>query len=123
MDVWAIGCTIYELYKGEILFPGRSNNEMLALMMDLKGSFPKKMLKKGTFTHKHFENDANMSFALQSQDQVTGQPVSCPGCSQSLSHWKRLGWSCRVRGRSCCNSTMCWRLAFLQVACSIYDGR
>ena len=75
MDMWAIGCTIYELYKGEILFPGHSNNEMLSLMMDLKGPFPKKMLKKGQFSHQHFESDANMSFALQEVDRVTGRPV------------------------------------------------
>ena len=81
MDVWAIGCTIYELYMGEILFPGHSNNEMLSLMMDLKGPFPKKMLKKGQFSHQHFENDANMSFALQEIDRVTGRPVCAPSTS------------------------------------------
>ena len=75
MDMWAIGCTIYELFTGEILFPGHSNNEMLGLMMDLKGSFPKKMLKKGLFWGQHFENDANMSFAQQDVDRVTGHLV------------------------------------------------
>lgn len=75
MDMWAIGCTIYELFGGEILFPGKSNNQMLALMMDLKGPFPKKMLKKGQFTYQHFENDPNMSFAQQEEDPVTRQVV------------------------------------------------
>lgn len=37
---------LYELFTGKILFPGRTNNEMLKLMMDVKGPFPKKMLKK-----------------------------------------------------------------------------
>lgn len=46
MDMWSVGCVLYELYTGKILFPGRSNNEMLKLMMDVKGPFPKKMLKK-----------------------------------------------------------------------------
>ena len=79
MDMWAVGCTIYELYSGQILLPGRSNNEMLRLMMDLKGPFPKKMLKKGQFSGNHFEADTNMSFAMQEADKVTGNVVSHPG--------------------------------------------
>ena len=36
MDTWSVACVIYELFTGAILFPGRTNNEMLKLMMDLK---------------------------------------------------------------------------------------
>lgn len=73
-----MGCVIYELFTGKILFPGRSNNEMLKLMMDVKGAFPKKMLKRGQFVNQHFEDDPNMSFALQEEDPVTRHPVSHP---------------------------------------------
>lgn len=31
VDLWSIGVTIYELYTGKIMFPGKSNNEMLKL--------------------------------------------------------------------------------------------
>ena len=75
MDMWSVGCVIYELFTGKILFPGRTNNEMLKLMMDVKGPFPKKMLKKAAFADKHFEDDPNMSFALQEEDPVTKRPV------------------------------------------------
>jgi serine/threonine-protein kinase PRP4 len=75
MDMWSVGCVLYELFTGKILFPGRSNNEMLKLMMDVKGPFPKKMLKKGIFVEKHFEDDAQLSFALVEEDPVTKQPV------------------------------------------------
>ncbi len=34
------------MYTGKILFPGRSNNEMLRMHMELKGAFPKKLLRK-----------------------------------------------------------------------------
>lgn len=37
MDMWSVGCVIYELFTGHILFPGKTNNEMLKLMMDVKG--------------------------------------------------------------------------------------
>ena len=29
MDMWSIGCVVYELFTGRILFNGRTNNEML----------------------------------------------------------------------------------------------
>ena len=77
MDMWSIGCVIYELYTGKILFPGRSNNEMLKLMMDVQGPFPKKMLRKGAFADRHFDlKDPNCSFYHIEEDPVTRQPVS-----------------------------------------------
>lgn len=42
----------------------------------IQGPFPRKMLKKGIFVEKHFEDDANMSFALVEEDPVSRQPVS-----------------------------------------------
>ncbi|KAI9593919.1 kinase-like domain-containing protein [Syncephalis fuscata] len=47
IDMWSVGCTLYELYTGKILFPGRSNNQMLRCMMDLKGPFSKTILRRG----------------------------------------------------------------------------
>jgi serine/threonine-protein kinase PRP4 len=54
MDMWSIACTIYELFTADILFKGRTNNEMLKLIMDLKGPLPKKMIKRGRFSDHHF---------------------------------------------------------------------
>lgn len=41
--MWSVGCTLYELYTGKILFPGKTNNHMLKLAMDLKGKMPNKV--------------------------------------------------------------------------------
>ena len=73
MDMWSVGCVIYELFTGHILFQGRTNNEMLKSMMDLKGPFPKKMLKKAEFAFKHFSGD---SFVLEEEDLLTKQMVT-----------------------------------------------
>ncbi|XP_062192425.1 uncharacterized protein LOC133895914 isoform X2 [Phragmites australis] len=69
LDMWSVGCCLYELYTGEILFPGKSNNDMLRRHMELKGPFPKKMLRKGAFTMQHF--DRYLNFHATEEDPVT----------------------------------------------------
>lgn len=95
MDMWSIGCVMYELFTGQILFKGRSNNEMLKYIMDVKGPFPKKMLKKAEFAFKHFDmTDATMAFAMEEPDPVTHQivkrmipnPQKQAGFSKLLAH-------------------------------------
>ncbi|KAJ6828106.1 serine/threonine-protein kinase prpf4B isoform X1 [Iris pallida] len=73
MDIWSVGCCLYELYSGKVLFSGLSNNDMLRLHMELKGSFPKRMLQKGGFVDKHFDQDFN--FHAIKEDPVTRKPV------------------------------------------------
>ncbi len=76
MDMWSVGCVVYELFTGNILFPGRTNNEMLKLMMDVKGPFTKKMLRRCAFADKHFELDhPNTPFMLMEEDTITKKPV------------------------------------------------
>ena len=69
-DVWSIGCTLFELFTGKILFPGRSNNHMLLLMMQLKGAFNRKLLKKAKFFDLYF--DELGAFQSVEKDRVTG---------------------------------------------------
>ncbi|XP_063307839.1 serine/threonine-protein kinase PRP4 homolog isoform X2 [Pelobates fuscus] len=69
IDMWSVGCTLYELYTGKILFPGKTNNHMIKLAMDLKGKMPNKMIRKGVFKDQHF--DANLNFMYIEVDKVT----------------------------------------------------
>jgi len=59
IDVWSVGCTLYELYTGKILFPGRSNNQMLRMFQEVRGKFPNKMIRKGQFSGQHFDENYN----------------------------------------------------------------
>ncbi|XP_057815623.2 uncharacterized protein LOC131029222 isoform X1 [Cryptomeria japonica] len=73
MDMWSVGCCLFELYLGKVLFPGPTNNDMLRLHMELKGPFPKKMLRKGSFTDQHFDQDLN--FHATEEDPVSKKTV------------------------------------------------
>ncbi|RDW94393.1 putative serine kinase ppk5 [Coleophoma crateriformis] len=73
IDIWSVGCTLYELYTGKILFTGRSNNQMLRSIMDCRGKFPTKMLKRSQFAYIHFDEQAN--FRSVEQDKITGKDI------------------------------------------------
>ncbi|XP_010504135.1 PREDICTED: serine/threonine-protein kinase prp4-like [Camelina sativa] len=73
LDMWSVGCCLYELYCGKIMFPGSTNNDMLRLHMELKGPFPKKMLRKGAFIDQHFDQD--LCFYGTEEDSVSGKTV------------------------------------------------
>ncbi|KAJ8277006.1 hypothetical protein GJAV_G00070360 [Gymnothorax javanicus] len=69
IDMWSVGCTLYELYTGKILLSGKTNNHMLKLAMDVKGKMPNKMIRKGIFKDQHF--DQNLNFLYIEVDKVT----------------------------------------------------
>uniref|UniRef100_A0A0D9VY25 Protein kinase domain-containing protein n=1 Tax=Leersia perrieri TaxID=77586 RepID=A0A0D9VY25_9ORYZ len=74
LDMWSAGCCLSELYTGKVLFDGSTNNDMLRLHMELKGPFPKKMLRKGAFTMEHF--DQNLNFLARKKDPITKKVVN-----------------------------------------------
>lgn len=74
IDMWSLGCTLFELYTGKILFTGRNNNNMLRNVMECRGKFPHKLLRKGTLTYDYFDDLLN--FRAQEQDKTTGRIVT-----------------------------------------------
>jgi serine/threonine-protein kinase PRP4 len=73
LDMWSIGCTLYEVFSGKILFPGKTNNHMLLLMQELKGKFSTKQIRKGRFARMHF--DEQNHFMSREKDKNTGAEV------------------------------------------------
>lgn len=76
-DMWSIGCVIYELFTGQILFTGANNNDMLYQIQLLKGGFPKRLLRKATFAPQHYDADFT-HFELRQWDQHLGKELRKP---------------------------------------------
>ncbi|KAJ2358048.1 U4/U6 small nuclear ribonucleoprotein prp4 [Coemansia erecta] len=74
IDMWSVGATLFELYTGKIMFPGRNNNHMLRLMMEARGPFSNRMLRRGQFWRQHFEDNGGgvMDFVERSTDRLSG---------------------------------------------------
>lgn len=74
VDMWSIGCTLFELYTGKILFAGDSNNQMLKAIMEIRGRFTPKLYRRGELWAQHF-NEAG-EFVSYERDKVLGKVCS-----------------------------------------------
>lgn len=74
IDVWALGCTMFEMFTGYVLFPGSTNNEMLKLMMDARGAVPRKFLARVNAGQRavHFDEEKDV-FLYHVLDAATKQ--------------------------------------------------
>ncbi|KAH6610012.1 cmgc dyrk prp4 kinase [Trichoderma cornu-damae] len=71
VDMWSIGCTLYELYTGKILFTGDSNNQMLKAIMEIRGRITPKLYKRGQLSAVHFDDQGQ--FVSVERDKVLGK--------------------------------------------------
>lgn len=80
LDMWSVACVLYELHSGKPLFPGISNNDMLAKIQALRGKFPNRMIKRHLHQvqeigiESHFDDEYR--FRCTVFDPVTKQPGS-----------------------------------------------
>ena len=73
LDMWSIGCTLFELYTGRICFTGPTNNQMLKGILECRGKIPNRVLKRAEYWAQHFDGDG--TFLSQEYDSVTRKEV------------------------------------------------
>lgn len=73
IDMWSLGCVLFELYTGRIAFAGKSNNDMLRLIQELRGAVPTRLVRRSTFRARHFDDSGR--FIAHYIDSTTGAPA------------------------------------------------
>jgi len=71
VDVWSVGCTLYELLTGKILFKGATNNDLLKHIIDVCGITNK--MKRGETQKKHFSSEGH--FLWEDKDKFSKKTV------------------------------------------------
>lgn len=72
IDIWSLGCILFELYTGNVLFHNDSISSLLARINGIIGNFPRKMLQAGRYARRYYsktgvlydkqENDINYMY-------------------------------------------------------------
>jgi len=89
MDIWSMGCILYELFTGEVLFRNDSVQTMLCRMMGLKGAFPSHMLASGRDSLKYF-TPQGMVYEFHEDTNSVLCVCCCGHCPSSFVSWRVL---------------------------------
>jgi len=82
VDLWSLAVSVAEVFLGDVVFRGTSNNEMLYVFMQHLGAFSNRMIRQHLVQcqkspiRRHFQQEGpNYVFTMQTVDPVTGAPV------------------------------------------------
>ena len=83
IDLWSLAVSVAELFLGNVLFRGKSNNDMLYVFMQHLGSFSNRMVRQHmvqlsklpTLARQFQSQGPNFVFLQQTVDMVTGDAI------------------------------------------------
>lgn len=70
IDMWSLGCILVELHTGFPLFPGESEEEQMACIIEIFGAPPKSLLKEATRANKFFDFENKPKIFTNSRGKV-----------------------------------------------------
>lgn len=64
LDIWSLGCILFELYTGKQLFKSKTDLDLILMMQELLGPIPKKFIEKSCFFKNDFEESSEKDFYI-----------------------------------------------------------
>ncbi|XP_049574940.1 homeodomain-interacting protein kinase 1-like [Syngnathus scovelli] len=78
IDIWSVGCIAAFLYTGALLYPGKSEYDMLRYIVETQGQPPDNVLEAGLQTNRFFQMERNFSWKLKTPEQYQKETTSVP---------------------------------------------
>lgn len=76
IDVWSLGCILFELYTGNVLFQNNSVQELLVRVLGICGPLPEEVFKTGRHVNKFFTKERMVFMEVDDEKALDNRHLS-----------------------------------------------